>query len=113
MIEPLYIGSSVEGLSVMMNTFGNQPELLKRDTKEHLKALSPSFKHLNITRHNNNSGKIQNHRKGGSEYGQGHQRSSIHYSSTETLANTTCHTFGIKFCLPSQNQKANKYTSAL
>ena len=23
--------------------------------------------------------------------------------STETVANTTCHTFGIKFCLPSQN----------
>ena len=43
-----------------------------------------------------------------SEYGQGHERGYIHLElmtlpSTETLANTTCHTFGIKFHLPSQN----------
>ena len=86
---------------------GESARTFEERFKEHLKAPSPIYEHDNINGHKTS---VENFKiiGRGTWHFQNHQGGHIILESTSLLstemwANTACHTFGTKFCLPPQN----------
>ena len=109
-----YISTNVAGLNVMMNTLGNQPEPLQKDTKNTWRC---HHQYLNITMllATQHQWKIigrwdmiwpePSKKPFTSEL--------ITLPLTRILANITCHIFGAVFCFLSQNWKLNEHLCTL
>ena len=100
------------GTDVVVQIIGKSARTFKERYKEHLKAPSPIFNHNNATGNTTSVENFQYYRKGDMVWTEPSKKpftsESTTLPSTETLANTTCHIFGTRFCFPSQNWKLNE-----